>query len=658
MLPGFLRHKNCWGIPYTILVLAACILLQGCASQRIGGPASAATPGASAIIVPPGTYQRAQEEQRMALANKGIKLAHGSRPEAPKATPMVRPPGSMVWLFASASTQDYLQKTGVDASVNTGVWERFLRKYKIPFTRITNAQSLEQMGSGVLILPSTVVLSDREEMAIAGFRAKGGSILATWLNGVRKDSGEWLGFDFMEKQLGVKVAGNTEADAEDNFMIVHGDNPVAHDLPAGTRIWLDSIKDLLPLRLVAPHYAADIMDWSRTFTPTKVTGLITLDERPEVSGKTSRAVVLGYPEQAWLAADPKALEAIAYNALNWLFRQPQVYIAAWPHPYHAGFVMAVEAAEEVADVDLDFAKKLEDVGGHATYYVMGENIAKSASIVRKLQARGHEIGYYGDKFDEFKGQSAATQGKRLDSMRKTIADAGVKIPERASFAAPMEAYDKLTEQLLQERGFDNYIAFMDVSDGRLPVFAQPGPDMRKATVILPRTQLGPEESMAEGDADEGLQNFLDELDLSLRMGGLAVARIPAQTILTAEQRDKMFAYLQTQRAKTWMVPSNQVAQWWRDRARITARLESSDKGPLLKVSVVGALSPKDSVAIWINLPQAGGRLRLESPQSDNPLPPVAPVDDWRAAVLLQELVPGEYDWYLRFDEPVAANKVP
>jgi len=164
--------------------------------------------------------------------------------------------------------------------------------------------------------------------------------------------------------------------------------------------------------------------------------------------------------------------------------------------------------------------------------------------------------------------------------------------------------------------------------------------------------------MAEGDADEGLQNFLDELDLSLRMGGLAVARIPAQTILTAEQRDKMFAYLQTQRAKTWMVPSNQVAQWWRDRARITARLESSDKGPLLKVSVVGALSPKDSVAIWINLPQAGGRLRLESPQSDNPLPPVAPVDDWRAAVLLQELVPGEYDWYLRFDEPVAANKVP
>jgi hypothetical protein len=137
-----------------------------------------------------------------------------------------------VWLFSSAASQAYLQKTGVDASVITRVWDSFLRKYKIPVTRITSAEELEQMATGVLLLPSAVVLSDREKAAIASFRAKGGSVLASWLNGVRTESGEWIGYDFMEKTLSVGVAGTTEEAADDNFMIVHGDNPVT---PTPTR---------------------------------------------------------------------------------------------------------------------------------------------------------------------------------------------------------------------------------------------------------------------------------------------------------------------------------------------------------------------------------------------------------------------------------------
>jgi hypothetical protein len=71
---------------------------------------------------------------------------------------------------------------------------------------------------------------------------------------------------------------------------------------------------------------------------------------------------------------------------------------------------------------------------------------------------------------------------------------------------------------------------------------------------------------------------------------------------------------------------------------------------------VGALSPKEPVAIWVNLPQARARLRLESPLTDNPLPPVGRIDDWRSAIVLQELEPGEYEWYLHFDESTASIK--
>lgn len=641
MQQGFFNRVSRWTAPVACL---ACVALQACS-----GPAT-----------PLGTTYptRAQEENlRTTLASKGIKLASAqTRTDFAKPTETVRPSGPVVWLFSSSASQAYLQKTGVDASVITRVWDSFLRKYKIPVTRISSAEDLEQIGAGVLLLPSAVVLSDREKTAIANFRAKGGSVLASWLTGVRKESGEWLGYDFMEKTLSVGVAGTTEDAPDDNFMIVHGDNPITHHLPAGTRVWLERIKGLLPLRLNAPHHGAEIMDWARTFTPQVPTGVIAFDERQENTGKTSRIVVLGYPEQTWLSADPKLLEAIAHNALSWLFRQPEAYVAAWPFPRQAAFVMAVEAVEEVAEIEVDFAKKLEDVGGRATYYALGDSIAKSATVLRKIQARGHEIGYFGDKFESFKDQSADIQGKRLDAMRKSLNDAGVKVAERASFSAPLESYDKTTEQILVERGYDSYIAFMDASDARLPLFAQPYTDVRKATVILPRTQPGPEDSMAEGDPDEGLQKFLDELHLSLQMGGLAISRIPTQSILSPEQLTRVFDYLRTQRGKVWLSTSSKVAQWWRDRSRIAAKVESSDKGALLRVSIVGALSPKEPVAIWVNLPQARARLRLESPLLDNPLPQVGRIDDWRTAIVLQELEPGEYEWYLHFDEPAAPTK--
>jgi hypothetical protein len=645
--------------PIGAAVIGLCIFLAGCSVQPTAVLPQVSKPLTS-TVVPPGVYQKqAQEEYRIALANKGIKLAtaHVSTDSSrlnPTAGTVAadasKPIGPVVWLFSSPSTQVQLLKTGVDASVNTRVWDTFLRKYKIPFNRISNAEGLARMGSGVLLLPSVVVLSDAEKLAIANFRAQGGSVLATWLNGVRNDTGDWLGFDFMQKTLGARVAGNTEDAEDDNFMIVYGDNPITNHLPAGTRVWLDRIKDLLPLRLSAQHHAAEIMDWSRTFTPEKTTGLITFEERKVANGMTSRVVVLGYPEQLWLSADPKSIEAIAYNALNWLFRQPQAYVAAWPFPRQAGFVMAVEAGEELAEVDLDFAKKLEGVGARGTYYILGESSAKSATVVRKIQARGHEIAYLGDKFDGFKDQPLATQGKRLETMRKMVEDAGIKINTRASFSAPMDSYDKVTQQLLLERGFDNYIAFMDASDGRLPVFAKLETDVRKSTVILPRTQTGPEESIEEGDPDEGLQKFLDELELSIRMGGLAISRIPAQSILTPEQQQKIFGYLQTKKDKLWMTTARNVAQWWRDRARIAARLEPTDKGLQLKVTVLGALSPKDPVAVWINLPYAGAHLQLESPTMNNPLPATGVIDAWRTAVILDELIPGEYEWYVHFEK--------
>lgn len=629
--------------------------LQGCTSAKpvpAGGKQGAATGQPAGFFVPAGTFGKSAANPSQSPASSMAASVPIAVTSAVASSPLVL----QVVLYASPTTQNYFEKGGIDAKVNIQQWEVFLRKYKIPFQVIASVDKLERVQPGILVLPSLVALSEREKQAVVSFRAKGGGVLASWLTGVRGERGEWQGFGFMENALDAKVVGNTEADENDNFVMPNGDNPVTHSLPAGLRVWLDRPKDWYPLRLLGRHPAAQIMDWSRAFVLGKPTSTIVFDERVQSSGQLSRSVVLGYPEYLWLAADPKLIEAIAHNSLMWLLRRPDAYLSAWPYPYKSAFVLAVDSAEIILDVDVNFAQAFENAGGHATYYVLSENAAKSADNLKKLKARGHEIAYLGDRFVGFRDQSAAVQAGRLEAMVKGLKSAGVEIAEGGGFHAPMESYDKNTEKLLKERGIGHYIAFMDATDTRLPLLApvEAGADKPvKSFVVLPRTQNGPEDSMEEGDPEVGLKTFLGELELSEQMGGLSVVRVPNQTLLTTAQSGEIFKHLQARNDRMWLVTSGEIAEWWRERDRVTARLEGGVTAPQLTVTVRAGEPLKRPASVLINLPDPGATVRLVARGTYDKSPKVAPVDAWRAAVVLDGLPAGDYQWYVYFDRAAA-----
>ena len=643
-----LRKEAALGFIWFILVF-----LQGCTGARVSpevGTQGAAGSQAAGLIVPAGAFGRsAAGPTESSTSPRAASEPMAGMPPTPLALQVV--------LYASPTTHNYFAKGGIDAKVNIQQWEVFLRKYKIPFQTLTSVDKLEKAQPGILLLPSSVALSEREKQAVVSFRAMGGGVLASWLTGVRGDKGEWQGFGFMENTLDTKVVGNTEADENDNFMMPHGDSPVTHSLPAGMRIWLDRPKDWYPLRLAGRHPAADIMEWSRAFVLGKPTSTIVFDERRQPSGHLSRSIVLGYPERLWLSADPKLLEAIAHNSLMWLLRQPSAYLSAWPYPYRSAFVLAVDSAEIILDADVAFAQSLENAGGRATYYVLSENAAKSADNLKKIMARGHEVHYLGDRFAGFKDQAIAVQAGRLEGMVKGLKNAGVEVAEDAGFHAPMESYDKNTEKLLRERAFGHYIAFMDSTDARLPFVAQLEAGLSqpaKRVVVLPRTQNGPEDSMEEGDAEVGLKTFLSELELSEQMGGLSVIRVPNQTLLTTAQSAEIFKHLKAKRDRMWLTTSGQIADWWRERERVTARLEAGATVPQLTVTVKPGLPLRQAATVLINLPESGGTVRLVARSSNEKLPKVASLDAWRAAVVLDGLAPGEYQWSVYFDRTTMA----
>ena len=564
-----------------------------------------------------------------------------------------------VIVYASPVTRAYLAKTGLNNVrniSNTQVWSVFFRKYQIPFQLITTVDKLETTSASVLVLPSSVALSEREKQAIASFRVKGGSVLSSWLTGVRNENGTEVGFDFMEKVLDVKVVGTTEVDVKDEFMLPHGDSPVTHHLPAGTRVWLERIKGLTPLRLEGRQTAAQVKDWSRTPVFGKATSLVVFDERQQISGQFSRSVVFGYSEPLWLSADPRKLEAIAHNAIFWLLRQPAAHVTAWPFPYRSAFVMAVDLTGSVSDTDMAYAKLLEQAGGRGTYYVVSDTVAKSANKLNMLQAAGHEVAYLGDSYSDFRGQSEAVQQRRLNNMRKVAKDSGVEISADAGFHAPMDSYDKNTTKLLLAGNFGHLLAAEDASEARLPFFAsgqqEPGSILgSKALVILPRTQNGPEDSVDNCQPGVGLKPFFNELDLSEKMAGLSVIPLSSKSDLTQAQSAEIFSYLNTRRASVWLATAGQVANWWRERERVSVHLESVVTGPRLIVSVLAGAALQQAAMVSVNLPQMDGMLRLVARGRYEKTPRVARLDAWRVAVVLDGMAAGEYQWDMYFDRP-------
>ena len=554
-------------------------------------------------------------------------------------------PALKVLIYASPTTTAYFATLGVDYRQNLAVWQDFLTRHDILFEVVKDVDVLEYHRSpGVLLLPSAVALNDAERNAIQLYRKRGGAILATWLSGVRGPLGEWTGFGFMSDSLNTTVVGDTSADKDDVYINPYGDSPITHQLPAGLRIWTARSEGWYPLRLVGVNSAASIMDWSRNVSSNRADSVISYNELVQANGLSSRAVVLGYPERTWLAADPVAMDAIAYDALSWVARRPAAYLGTWPAHHSSALLMALDESNGLSASEDRYAKLAEHLAGHATYFVLTQQLADVHAQLQALQARGHEVGYLGDRFESFYGLPESEQQRRIALMLGEMRDSAIQGPHQG-FHAPMEGYDQATMKVLAAHGFRYMIGEPGALESRLPAYATE--EGAAGLLVLPRTQNGPDDVLGEG---HDFNDFLTEFASSERMGGLSVLRIPSASAMDEKQWEQFSAALRQRDKSMWVASGIEVADWWQARSRVRVSLDSSVTPALLTVDVAGRETLEQPVTVIVNLPSLHGRLSLLPDEGERAIPAVVRRDVWRGDIVLGKLDPGRHHWFLRYDE--------
>lgn len=575
---------------------------------------------------------------------------------APQAAPISAQPTTIVpmpfkaevLVYHASASAAYFKRGGVDGSFNQFVWERFLRKYALPYRVLKNADALTQARTGVLVLPSDVALSAHERQAIADFRRRGGSVFASWMVGTRDESGTWQGFGYMESLLGIRIVGNTAPLEEERYLNPFADTEVTHSLPAGTRLWTERVDGYWILRVAGRQHAALVTNWSRAMDKPKVDTVIAYHEDAMSNGASSRMVYFGWPERLWLATDPRKHEALLYDSMIWLLRQPAAYLATWPHPYHSAYMPIIYMADVFNDNDIPFANQLKQNGLSGSYYILGFEIEKSADALKKIQSLGHQLGYEADIYEGFKGQPIQDQSGRLDKMRSEVAAQKLPVSSDPGFAPPMDDADANTRIAAARQPYGHMIAWIDTTDGCTPyLYEGVGAESRnRPLVIIPRLQPGAEEMLEDVDEDAAIASLGAAIDAADRMGCLTVARFANQSLLSSAAKDELLGEYVKRKQRMWGANGSQVAHWWLQRERIKIDLTGTLDDAVLSSVISGGPVAEDAI-VWVNLPTANASPDF-LPLEGAPALKIVTRTSTRVAVSLRGLPSGQHRWRVRF----------
>lgn len=550
-------------------------------------------------------------------------------------------PAREILVYANAATRNHLHRSGGDQDRVLGVWRAFFRHHGLRARDLTRAELTGRLAPAVLVLPSTVALDDQEREAIRRFLARGGGVLATWATGAWDGAGERRGWGFLEETFGVQVQGELKQDDDFWFFSPFGETPLTMEIPSGKRMWLGKVTES-PLRIDAAHLAARYVDFSYRAPPDGVAnGAAAWDERGG-----GRVAYLSLPETAWTYAQAD-IHLLVRNTLRWLAREPRLAKAAWPAPYRSAYLIAMDT-EWRFDNALRFAAMMDGIKARTTFYCLTSEAVKFPRALRQLAAR-HEIGYHADVHAGFKDVAPAEQEARMDRMAAQMRTVLGDVAAVTGFRAPTEQYDRNTEILLRRKGMRHHAADPESGDARLPLFsgaeAQSGAE--DALVVLPRMiaddytfrRLGYGDAATRESllsdfravAESGALGLLSLHSQNFGPGGPMTATLPALLEEVARRRDTV-----------WLAAGGDIAQWWRERERVSGKLVAAGQGRFVLELEVQAPGTGRGVSFVLAVTGAAGGVSVAPAAPGQPGVSLRVLDAHRTALEFEPLKAGRY----------------
>src|SRR5438067_5402282 len=128
-------------------------------------------------------------------------------------------------LLRSDITEAFFRGNGGQYELVLSPWRAFFARQRLAAREMRATELASLTEPAVLILPSTVALSDEERAAIRARLAAGWSVLGTWAVGVRDGQGQWSGYGFIDETFGASVQAQASG-ADEHFRLPFGETSI------------------------------------------------------------------------------------------------------------------------------------------------------------------------------------------------------------------------------------------------------------------------------------------------------------------------------------------------------------------------------------------------------------------------------------------------
>ena len=462
-------------------------------------------------------------------------------------------------------------------------WRSLVQGANLPSEVISDAQLEDGVtGFRILVLPSSICLSEKERAAIRDFVSKGGGLICTWATGARDEKGTWKGLDFVAAMTGSDNLEFTEKPSP-WFVSFSSDNPLTAGAPSATRIQVDSPERLQAKNLRVDGYWSD----ARLFPvelnlPVNFQGALVHNTFGH-----GRVAWFGFQENSAVAGgENKAiLDSTLKNALAWADHRTLSAVNPWPAPYVAASVFACDVEDEYSNA-IFAANALRKSQEKGTFFCLTNMVKEDADLIPQLQGAG-EVASHGDTHDGFGEIGMLSQVIRLARSKWRIQRLGGS--QVGGFHPPSDDFSDTTLKALAAARFRYIVIGDENSSGAgsvLPEILRVSQTSRffhrdADLVRLTRTMeddlhyspLG----MVGLDPSWISQRALSDFEIIHGLGGLYIFAFHSQGF-SAPQYVGIIPKLveQFHQNATWIASAGDVARWWELRSHIS--LSVADKG--------------------------------------------------------------------------------
>ncbi|MFI5228075.1 MAG: polysaccharide deacetylase family protein [Gemmatimonadales bacterium] len=486
-------------------------------------------------------------------------------------SPRLAQPVSVDILRDDESARFYDSPATLDSIIDT--WRRALVASGAD-VRVVAPQNIGSRRARVLVIPSSPCLTIASRQAIESAADDGRGLIFTGLTGNRDIGCRLIGYGFI-----VTATGAARADVLGSRPMVYvafpAGSPLADGIPPGARLELNPGQQVA---LRGSSRDAFYSDYSLMPAPADRQPLLDAAVSRSTLGR-ARVVYWGF-ELRDVASRPWSVEIarlLVRNSVEWAAGEPTATLEAWPKGRRAAAAIAQDVEDEFGNAAfaLDSLNAAHIPG---TYFLTTRLAMPYSRLSRALAAEG-EAGSHTRNHWVLGGNPADAQRQRLAESQQDLT--GILGHATRGLRPPEEQFDVSTLAAWAAEG-GTYVFGANDQRSASPELLAVGAD----TVVL-IGRFGSDDFAAVGqhrsDPRAALGVFLGDFEQTRALGGAYVLSYHSQVLARPEWVPVLAQAARAIASDTtvWCTTTGNIADWWRARAAVTARVDTSSRNRVL-----------------------------------------------------------------------------